>query len=49
MVITVIPIMFFMSTGHALDGLVRLFPLVLVYFVIQPVWEYLNTQEPSAR
>jgi hypothetical protein len=42
MVITVIPIMFFMSTNHAADGLIRLFPLVLVYFVVQPVWEYLD-------
>ena len=39
MVVTVIPIMFFISTGHALDGLIHLFPLVLVYFVVRPVWE----------
>jgi hypothetical protein len=38
-VVTVIPIMFFISTGHALDGLIHLFPLVLVYFVVKPVWE----------
>jgi hypothetical protein len=40
--VTVIPIMFFMSTGHAVDGLVHLFPLVLVYFVVKPVWEYMD-------
>lgn len=42
MVVTVLPVMFFISTGHSLDGLVRLFPLVLVYFVVKPVWEYLK-------
>jgi sterol desaturase/sphingolipid hydroxylase (fatty acid hydroxylase superfamily) len=42
LVITILPIMLFISTGHALDGLMRLFPLVLVYFVVQPVWEYLE-------
>jgi len=42
LIITIIPIMIFMSTGHSMDGLLRLFPLVLVYFVVQPVWEYLD-------
>ncbi len=41
LVITVLPIMVFMSTGHALDGIIRLFPLMLVYFVVKPVWEYM--------
>ena len=41
LVVTIIPIMFFISTGHATDGLVHLFPLVLVYFVVKPVWEYI--------
>ena len=43
-VVMVIPIMFFISTGHSLDGLIRLFPLVLVYFVVKPVWEYMDEQ-----
>ncbi len=38
LVITVIPIMFFMSTGNYIAALIHLFPLVLVYFVVQPVW-----------
>lgn len=42
LIITVIPIMFFISTGHSLDGIIRLFPLVLVYFAVKPVWEYIN-------
>jgi hypothetical protein len=41
-ILTVIPIMFFISTGHGLDGLIHLFPLVLVYFVVKPVWEYIE-------
>jgi len=42
MAVTIIPIMFFLSTGHSTDGIVRLFPLVLVYFVVKPVWEYME-------
>jgi len=42
LIITVIPIMFFMSTGHYTDALVHLFPLILVYFVVQPVWSFLK-------
>jgi hypothetical protein len=42
LIVTVIPIMFFISTGHSLDGIVRLFPLVLVYFAVKPVWEYID-------
>lgn len=42
MVVVVIPIMFFISTGHGLDGLIHLFPLVLVYFVVKPVWEFME-------
>jgi len=42
LVITIIPIMVFISTGHSLDGIMRLFPLVLVYFVVKPVWEYIE-------
>jgi high-affinity Fe2+/Pb2+ permease len=42
LVITVIPIMIFISTGHSLDGIVHLFPLMLVYFVVRPVWEYME-------
>jgi membrane protein implicated in regulation of membrane protease activity len=42
LIITVIPIMIFISTGHSLDGIIRLFPLVLVYFVVKPVWEYID-------
>jgi hypothetical protein len=41
LVVTVIPIMVFMSTGHSLDGILRLFPLMLVYFAVQPVWDYI--------
>jgi len=48
MVITVIPIMFFMSTGHSMDGIIRLFPLVLVYFAVKPVWEYMDQQARNA-
>ena len=36
--LTILPIFFFMSTGHSLEALMRLFPLVLVYLVVQPVW-----------
>jgi uncharacterized membrane protein len=42
LVITIIPIMIFISTGHSLDGIVHLFPLMLVYFVVRPVWEYME-------
>ena len=42
LVVTILPIMFFLSTGHSTDGIVRLFPLVLVYFVVKPVWEYME-------
>lgn len=42
LILTVIPIMFFMSTGHYTDALVHLFPLILVYFVVQPVWSFLK-------
>ena len=42
LVITIIPIMFFISTGHSIDGIVHVFPLALVYFVVQPVWDYLD-------
>ncbi len=42
LIVTVIPIMFFISTGHSLDGIIRLFPLVLVYFAVKPVWEYID-------
>lgn len=45
MVVTILPIMVFMSTGHSLDGILRLFPLVLVYFVVQPVWDYLSASD----
>jgi len=44
MVITIIPIMFFISTGHSMDGIIRLFPLMLVYFAVKPVWEYIDQQ-----
>jgi len=46
MVITIIPVMFFISTGHSTDGIIRLFPLMLVYFAVKPVWEYID-QEPG--
>jgi hypothetical protein len=42
MVITIIPIMFFISTGHSADGIIHLFPLMLVYFVVKPVWVYID-------
>jgi hypothetical protein len=42
LIITVIPIMFFMSTGHYTDAIVHLFPLILVYFVVQPVWSFIK-------
>lgn len=42
LILTVIPIMFFMSTGHYTDALVHLFPLILVYLVVQPVWSYIK-------
>jgi hypothetical protein len=42
MIVTVLPIMFFISTGHSLDGIIRLFPLMLVYFAVKPVWEYMD-------
>jgi hypothetical protein len=42
LIITIIPIMIFISTGHSTDGIIRLFPLMLVYFVVKPVWEYLD-------
>ncbi len=42
LVITIIPIMIFMSTGHSLDGITHLFPLMLVYFAVKPVWEYME-------
>ncbi|KAF0112027.1 MAG: hypothetical protein FD147_541 [Chloroflexi bacterium] len=35
----VLPVMFFMSTGHYQDAMIRLFPLVLLYFVVKPVWD----------
>lgn len=41
LVITIIPIMIFISTGHSLDGITHLFPLMLVYFAVKPVWEYI--------
>lgn len=49
LVVTVLPIMVFMSTGHSLDGIVRLFPLVLVYFVVQPVWGYMFESDEISR
>lgn len=42
LIITIIPIMVFISTGHSLDGIVHLFPLMLVYFVVKPVWDYMD-------
>lgn len=42
LIVTILPIMFFISTGHSLDGIVRLFPLMLVYFAVKPVWEYID-------
>jgi hypothetical protein len=46
-VVMVIPIMFFISTRHPLDGLIRLFPVVLVYFVVSPVWDVMDEQPQS--
>jgi hypothetical protein len=45
LVVTILPIMVYMSTGHSLDGILRLFPLVLVYFAVQPVWDYLSASD----
>jgi len=42
LIITIIPILVFMSTGHSLDGITHLFPLMLVYFVVKPVWECMD-------
>ncbi len=42
LVITILPIMMFISTGHSTDGIIRLFPLMLVYFVVKPVWEFMD-------
>ena len=44
MVITVIPIMIFISSGHSADGIIHLFPLMLLYFAVKPVWEYIEGQ-----
>lgn len=36
---TIVPIMMFMSIkGYKLNALVHLFPLVLLYFVLKPIW-----------
>jgi len=42
MALMIIPIMFYMSTGHTTDGIIRLFPLMLVYFVVKPVWDFMD-------
>lgn len=42
LILTVLPIMVFLSTGHSLDGLLHIFPLMLVYFAVKPVWDYLD-------
>jgi hypothetical protein len=37
---TIVPIILFMSIkGFKIDALIHLFPLVLLYFVLKPVWE----------
>lgn len=42
LIMTIIPIMIFIATSHPLDGIIRLFPLMLVYFAVKPVWEILE-------
>jgi hypothetical protein len=42
LIVMAIPVMFFISTGHSLDAILRLFPLMLVYFVVKPVWEFMD-------
>jgi len=39
MIAIFIPIAFFMSTGYYQEAVIRLFPLVLIYFVVKPVWD----------
>ena len=40
---TMIPIVLFMSIkGFKLNALIHLFPLVLLYFVLKPIWENLK-------
>lgn len=39
--ITLVPIFFFLSTGHYRDAMLRLFPLVIIYLAVKPIWENL--------
>ena len=37
---TLVPILLFMSIkGYKINALIHLFPLVLIYFVLKPIWE----------
>ena len=40
--IIIVQVMFFLSTGKYLIAMVHLFPLVMVYLVIKPVWNRMN-------
>jgi len=43
---TLLPLFVFMSikgTSFKISAMIHLFPLVLLYFVLKPVWGYLKT------
>lgn len=40
--IIILQVMFFLSTGKYLIAMVHLFPLVIVYLVVKPVWDKMS-------
>ena len=39
--IIILQVMFYLATGQYLIAMVHVFPIVLVYIVVKPVWDYL--------